>query len=211
MNRAEIRMGRPSREEAEALADHVVDIADALFIERGYGATSMAMVASQARVGKQTLYRRFPQKEALFRKVIRRRIDSMILPPADGDAGCDPLGELKRLGRAALDLSLDREFIRLCRMIIAEALIFPELACLAADQWDSTFKDRCIDAIRRAQLMGVCRSGDPLILTECFIWSLIGEIFVGGLCGIQKRKADIDERVEYVWRVFVSGITLAKQ
>src|SRR3984957_10424192 len=109
--RIEVRAGRPPKEQAEALGDHVVEVADALFIERGYGATSMATVASQARVGKQTLYRRFPDKAALFREVVRRRIDAMIVTPADGVVDRDPLGELKKMGRAALDTVLDPEFV----------------------------------------------------------------------------------------------------
>src|ERR1700756_475979 len=102
MDRMEIRAGRPPKEQSEGLGDHVVAIADALFIEKGYGGTSMATVAARARVGEQTLYRRFPDKAALFREVIRRRIDAMIASPADDATGCDPMKELKTMGRAAL-------------------------------------------------------------------------------------------------------------
>jgi AcrR family transcriptional regulator len=211
MERVDVKTGRPSREQAEALGDHVVEIADSLFIANGYGATSMAMVAAQARVGKQTLYRRFPDKAALFREVVRRRIDAMIVPPTDGDDAGDPLGELKRLGRAALDLVLDGEFVRLYRIIIAEALPFPELACAAADHWGSSFKDRCIDAIRRAQAMGRCRPGNPQVLAQCFLWSLIGEAFMSGLSDQEwvNGQGDLDAHVALVWQVFVSGISPA--
>jgi AcrR family transcriptional regulator len=208
MDQAVIRTGRPSKERAEALGDHVVEIADALFIEKGYGATSMATVASKARVGKQTLYRRFPDKAALFREVVRRRIDAMIVTPPDGVASRDPLGDLKRMGRAALDVVLDPEFVRLYRIIIAEAVPFPELACAASDQWGSSFKDRCIDAIRQAQAIGVCKAGNPETLAHCFLWSLIGEAFLQGLSGQERLgcEGDRDEHLELVWRVFLNGI-----
>ena len=210
MDRVDIKTGRPSKEQAEALGDHVVEIADALFIEKGYGATSMATVASQARVGKQTLYRRFPDKAALFREVVRRRIDAMIVTPADGVASRDPLGELKKMGRAALDIVLDPEFVRLYRIIIAEALPFPELACAASDHWGSSFKDRCVDAIRQAQAIGRCKPGDPETLAQCFLWSLIGEAFLQGLSGQERLacKGDRDAHLELVWRVFLDGIAL---
>jgi AcrR family transcriptional regulator len=211
MDRADIKTGRPSRQQAEALGDHVVAVADALFIENGYGATSMATVASRARVGKQTLYRRFPDKAALFREVIRRRIDAMIVTPADGATGRDPLGELKKMGRAALDIVLDPEFVRLYRIIIAEALPFPELACAASDHWGSSFKDRCIDAIRQAQAMGICKPGNPETLAQCFLWSLIGEAFLNGLAGQERLacKGDSDVHLELVWRVFLNGISMS--
>jgi AcrR family transcriptional regulator len=209
MDRIEVKAGRPLKEQAEALGDHVVAVADALFIEKGYGAISMATVALRARVGKQTLYRRFPDKPALFREVIRRRIDAMIVTPADGIADRDPLGELKKMGRAALDIVLEPEFVRLYRIIIAEALPFPELACAASDYWGSSLKDRCIDAIRKAQATRICKPGDPETLAQCFLWSLIGEAFLMGLSG-QKRLAcggDRDAHLELVWRVFLNGIS----
>jgi AcrR family transcriptional regulator len=209
MDRLEVRAGRPPKERAEALGDHVVEIADALFIEKGYGATSMATVATRARVGKQTLYRRFPDKAALFREVIRRRIDAMIVTPVDGAAGRDPLGELKKMGRAALDTVLDPEFIQLYRIIIAEAVPFPELVCAASDYWGSSFKDRCIDAVRQAQAMGSCRPGDPETLAQCFLWSLTGEALLKGLSNQERLVCD-GAHLELVWRVFLDGISMPR-
>jgi AcrR family transcriptional regulator len=207
MDRIEIKAGRPSKEQAEGLADHVVAVADGLFIESGYGATSMATVASQARVGKQTLYRRFPDKAALFREVIRRRIDSVIATPSNCLPSRDPLGDLKKMGRAALDLVLDPEFIRLYRTIIAETPLFPELACAASDQWGSSIKDRCIGAIKQAQSIGVCRPGDPRTLAQCFLWSLIGEAFMQRLVGQDGLRGNLDTHLELVWNVFLDGIS----
>jgi TetR/AcrR family transcriptional regulator, mexJK operon transcriptional repressor len=212
MDRTDIKTGRPSKEQAEALGDHVVEVADMLFIENGYGATSMATVASRAHVGKQTLYRRFPDKAALFREVIRRRIDAMVVTPADGGTDRDPLSELKEMGRAALDNVLDPQFIRLYRIIIAEALPFPELACAASNYWGSSFKDRCIHAIRRAQATGSCKPGTPETLAQCFLWSLVGEAFLDGLSG-QERLDYVDDRearLELVWQVFLGGISVAQ-
>lgn len=210
MLRADIRTGRPSKEEAEALGDHMVAVADALFIEQGYGGTSMATVALRARVGKQTLYRRFPDKAALFREVIRRRLDALIVAQPEGAVGRDPLGELKKMGRAALDMALDPEFIRLLRIIIAEAVLFPELATQVAENWGSSFADRCIDAIRQAQVKGLCRLGDPETLARCFLYSLVGDAFLMGLSGEKTfaRPRDRDAHLELVWRLFLDGIAM---
>jgi AcrR family transcriptional regulator len=208
MDRLDVRAGRPPKGQAEALGDHVVAVADALFIEKGYGATSMATVSARARVGKQTLYRRFPDKATLFREVIRRRIDAMLVTPTDGAMGQDPLGELKKMARAALDTVLDPEFVRLYRVIIAEALPFPELACAAADNWGSSFADRCIDATRRAQAMGLCKPGDPETLAKCFLWSVTGEALLKGLAGQAppSTAAERDAHLEIAWTIFLDGI-----
>jgi len=209
-HRIEVRAGRPPKEQAEALGDHVVAVADALFIEKGYGATAMATVATRARVGKQTLYRRFPDKATLFREVIRRRIDAMIVSTPDGAAYADPMAALKTMGRGALGVVSDPEFVRLYRIIIAEALPFPELACAAADNWGSTLADRCIDAIRQAQAMGMCRPGDPETFAHCFLWSLVGDVFLKGLSGIDRMAGrDPEAHLEAVWSVFLQGVAQA--
>ncbi len=208
MERSNIKAGRPPREQAEALGDHVIAIADALFIERGFGATSMATVAARARVGKQTLYRRFPDKGALFSEVIRRRIDGMIAEPDDDLHERDPLAELKSLGAAALETVLDPQFIRLYRIIIAEAEPFPELACAASDNFGSSFVTRCQEAIGRAQAAGTCIPGAPEALAQGFIWSLVGQPFHKALSGQRLLATDSERRqhLDFVWRVFMKGV-----
>jgi TetR/AcrR family transcriptional regulator, regulator of autoinduction and epiphytic fitness len=208
MERAEIKAGRPPKEEATALSDHVVAVADALFIENGYGATSMATVARRAQVGKQTLYRRFPDKAALFREVIRRRIDATVAPRAAVVVTSDPLGELKKMGQAALDTVLDPEFVRLYRAIIAEATLFPELAGATSGNWGSSFSDRCVEAIGQAQAMGVCRPGDPETMAQCFLWGLTGQAFLNGLTDPRRLWSEEarDAHLRAVWCVFLEGI-----
>jgi len=204
-HRVEVRAGRPPKEQAEALGDHVVAVADALFIQHGYGATSMATVAAQARVGKQTLYRRFPDKAALFREVVRRRLDVM-MPVADGTSECDPMKTLKEMGRRALGIVMDAEFLRLYRIIIAEAVTFPELAAAAGDHWGSGCVDLCVDAIKEAQARGQCRAGDPDVLAQTYLWSVVGEPFLKGLSGDDPKGEDRQDRLELVWSVFLEGV-----
>jgi len=203
--RIEVKAGRPPKEQAEALGDHVVAVADALFIQHGYGATSMATVASQARVGKQTLYRRFPDKAALFREVVRRRLDAM-MTATDGSGECDPMATLKEMGRKALDIVLDGEFLRLYRIIIAEALPFPELAAAAADHWGSGCVDLCVAAIKEAQARGLCKPGDPLTMAQIYLWGVVGEPFLKGLSGESQADQDHHARLEQVWSVFLEGV-----
>jgi AcrR family transcriptional regulator len=203
--RIEVRAGRPPKEQAEALGDHVVAVADALFVEKGYGGTSMATVAARARVGKQTLYRRYPDKAALFREVIRRRLDVM-MPMSDGSGECDPMATLKEMGRRALGIVLDPEFLRLYRIIIAEALPFPELAAAASDHWGSGCVDLCVAAVREAQARRQCRPGDPETLAQTYLWGVVGEPFLKGLSGESQTGLDHEARLELVWSVFLEGV-----
>src|SRR5205807_3741873 len=56
------RGGRPSRQQTAALQQTILDSAAALFLTRGYGATSIEAVAAGARISKRTFYHRFRDK-----------------------------------------------------------------------------------------------------------------------------------------------------
>jgi AcrR family transcriptional regulator len=66
--------GRPTRDQASRLTEHLVSVASELFKEEGYSAVSMNRIAATAGIGKDTLYSRFSNKEALFFAVIGRQV-----------------------------------------------------------------------------------------------------------------------------------------
>jgi TetR/AcrR family transcriptional regulator, mexJK operon transcriptional repressor len=127
------RGGRPSREAAALLGEHILDVATELFLAEGYGATSIEAVAQRARISKRTFYHRFPDKAALFDAVVRRIVQRIRPPPST------PLYEggsleviLRRLARLLLRAALAPTALALNRLIVAEAQRFPELAAIAA-------------------------------------------------------------------------------
>jgi len=127
------RGGRPSRVEAGQIRDQILDIATALFLRDGYGATSIEAVAKRARISKRTFYHRFPDKAALFAAVVHRIIEKL-RPPAgiplyDGGSLEEILG---RLARLMLRAAVAPTALALSRLMIAEAQRFPELAAIAA-------------------------------------------------------------------------------
>ncbi len=103
--------------------------ARALFLERGYGATSMDAVAAAAPVSKRTLYQYYPGKAELFGAVIAevwgRFTDAPPLPDPSAAAPRAVLTAYVERLRAHWD---QPEVIPFLRLIIAEAPRFPELA-----------------------------------------------------------------------------------
>ena len=100
-----------------------------LFIERGYGATSMDAVAAAAPVSKRTLYQHFPGKAELFSAVIDEAWSHLTRAPLlPADTAGDPRTVL-RAYVAGLSAHWDRpDVIPLLRLVIAEAPRFPELS-----------------------------------------------------------------------------------
>jgi AcrR family transcriptional regulator len=76
------RPGRPRSDQAE---EAILDAVFALFSEGAtYDGLSMEMIAAEAKVGKATIYRRWPNKEALVIDAICRRLQhssEKIVPP----------------------------------------------------------------------------------------------------------------------------------
>lgn len=132
------RGGRPTREDAEQLRRTIIDVATAMFLEHGYGATSIDAIALKARIAKRTFYHRFRDKAELFAAVVHDVVERLRPPdmkgkpvPPDGN----DLGEnLSRLARVMLRAALSPQAIALNRVIVAEAGRFPELAAVVAGE-----------------------------------------------------------------------------
>jgi TetR/AcrR family transcriptional repressor of mexJK operon len=129
------RGGRPSRGEAERLGKKILDVATAMFLTGGYGATSIETIARRARISKRTFYHRFPDKAALFGAVVRKIVERL-RPP--NDAALFTGGTLDEillgLARVIMNAALKPEALGLYRVIVAEAGRFPELAATVAGQ-----------------------------------------------------------------------------
>jgi TetR/AcrR family transcriptional repressor of mexJK operon len=123
------RGGRLPRTAALLMREHILDVATALFLNHGYGPTSVESVARQARISKRTFYYRFADKKALFEAVVHRIIDR-IRPPPEVPLleGATIHAILKRLAQLILNAALSPPAIALHRLVIAESARFPELA-----------------------------------------------------------------------------------
>ena len=157
------RGGRPTRIEAAALGDKILDVATALFLSRGFGATSIEAVASRARISKRTFYHRFRDKPELYRAVVRRLLQHWLPQFEAAFEAPAPLDVL--LGRSArrmLALALSPEALALRRLLLAEAERFPELVDIAIEQGATRAIERIaalLEEERRAERIGLadCR------------------------------------------------------
>lgn len=204
--RTKVRVGRPRSDESAQLTDKVLDTAMRLFAERGYEATSIAAIAGEARVGKHTIYRRYPDKAALFRACVERSMMYIVEARAgeDGDAG-GPLQRLKAIVLRAAHAAVDTQMIALYRMAIAEALRFPEIAAIFNDPANDPLIARCADLVREAQELGELRAEDPVALAELVLEVAAGLLLHWCVTGRRIEAADVEPWVERSWRVFLDG------
>lgn len=124
------KRGRPKLVPDDHQSAHIVEHARQLFLERGYGGTTTGDIAAACHVSKQTLYRLFPGKGALFTAVVEAHRQSML------DIGPDyhdlPLAEaLEKIFRIDISPEADRERMALIKLVLTEAPLFPELGAIA--------------------------------------------------------------------------------
>jgi TetR/AcrR family transcriptional regulator, mexJK operon transcriptional repressor len=110
----------------------IIGAATRLFLEQGYQGTSMDEVAAVAAVSKQTVYKQFQDKERLFSDIVLA-----VTERADEIAGTlrVRLGQIEDLEPDLVSIAIayatgvvNPDVIRLRRLVIAEAVHFPELA-----------------------------------------------------------------------------------
>ena len=133
--RAPRRGGRPSRAAAEQLGETILDAATELFLRDGYGVTSIEAIARRARISKRTFYSRFQDKAELFGAVVHRVVERL-RPPGDATLfeGRSLAEILVRLAAVILRAVLTPEALALHRLVVAEALRFPELATMTTER-----------------------------------------------------------------------------
>lgn len=124
------RKGRPREEERALLDDRVLEAATALFLEQGFGRTTLDQVSERSRTGKSTLYGRYANKEALFAAVVTRSINAMFDDQTAAPPSGDVKSRLRHVGRELARVTLEPRCVALMRITAAEAANFPGLAKL---------------------------------------------------------------------------------
>lgn len=132
--------GRPTRDEAARLTEHLVSVASELFQDEGYSAVSMNRIAATAGVGKDTLYSRFPNKEKLFFAVIDRQAQQhRSTCPALEHSGIEPAEALREYAQWLVQASSSPGAISRNLLFYREGQRFAELAQIFSDSYSVMF------------------------------------------------------------------------
>ncbi|MDT2022527.1 TetR/AcrR family transcriptional regulator [Methylocella sp. CPCC 101449] len=198
--------GRPTKAREGEISDQILATAGAMFANQGYAATSVEQVALACAAGKDTIYRRYPSKRALFDAVVERlrikvleRLDDVVL----AEKG-EPRTQLERIARWFLTINLDPELVALRRIAFTEAGLKTESSSPAAG--DPIFQ-RLVDIVAASQAAGILQAGDPTFIAM----QLINAVVVGptneAMLGrsTYASTADQDAYFEKAWALFMSG------
>lgn len=109
----------------------ILEGAKTVFLRDGFGTATMDDVAAAAGVGKQTVYRHFGSKEALFLGLMQSMCASAITAPAPAPPAGRPIeDELRALGQLLARSLITPDSLALYRAIVAEADRLPALGAI---------------------------------------------------------------------------------
>jgi AcrR family transcriptional regulator len=177
----------PLKPRARSKVNRILIVAGALFREHGFGPTTMEAVAAAADVSKATLYQYFANKRELFGAVIAASDDvhshAMI---ADG-AGQKVPDMLLRLARIVLDLLLAPDTVSAYRMVVAEAVRFPDLAGVYYEKGAARLLTRLEEIFAAAMQRGELRTTNARRAAEQFVGLVRGDLQLRALLGLQRQ------------------------
>ena len=146
------RRGRPPASEAGLVEERVLDAATGLFLELGFGRTTLDKVSERSGAGKSALYGRYADKAALFAAVVERSIHQMFAGLAPMTSGGDIADRLRHVGMELAYSLLVPRCVALMRITAAEAVNFPDLATMAYRVSFEGSVDRVIAAVGPASV-----------------------------------------------------------
>lgn len=188
----------------------VIAAAQRVFLEQGYGATSMARIAEAAEVSKRTVYNHFESKYVLFSAVIMRLCEDVMPSSADSKSKQTWSQEeyLKWLAVNFLQHIYDSEQIELYRTLVAESRNFPELGIQFFDGPVSTSERVIYDYFVSQRQAGTLSIKSPSTAASQFLGMLKTDLQMKLLLGKRSRVplAEIEEIAESSVDIFLNGV-----
>ena len=150
----------------------IVEAAERLFLERGFGAVSMDELAEAASVARRTLYNQFSSKEEIFREMLLRVSGQLehAFPPGVETQG-DVEDVLRLVARMILELHKHREYLGFLRMVVADSRQFPWIAEEFATVMDPQ-TERLVRYLAHLTALGILDCRNPMLAAHQFMGML---------------------------------------
>lgn len=199
--------GRPTKAQAAAREDALLDGALDLFLDQGYAQTTIESVAAALGMTKRTIYARHTDKAALFKAAVRRAIQRAAVPPghfAVLDCG-DLEATLLAFARMRVAHVQSEAALKLQRIINAESYRFPEIFAWYSEQSAGppvTFLARLLE---RHAAAGELALDDPAQAAIAFMSLALGGTARSATAGSPLEDAESAQRIAFAVQLFLNG------
>ncbi|MBC7103668.1 MAG: TetR/AcrR family transcriptional regulator [Parvibaculum sp.] len=200
----ERRDKEPTRREKRRLA--ILDAAREVFLQQGYGATSLNDIVSVSGGSLATLYDLFDGKAGLFRETIEQECRNFFGVLDSEDIAALPLREALRLvARQFFDGVIQQPKMSLLRVVVAEAPHFPEVGATFYSAGPARAREIVSTYLEKQSRRGLIKVGDPVRAADVFIALVLGEYQMKMLCGeeVKLTPEEVDRHLGYTLDLFL--------
>jgi AcrR family transcriptional regulator len=204
-----LAMETRTRGDRDARREVILDAAAEVFMEVGFAAASMSMIAARVGGSKGTLYNYFRSKEELFEAHVRRHcawqqeaIMGELLAP-----GADLRTVLQTLGRNLLNVSLVGVGLRNFILVVSEAHRAPGIGQAFFEAGPAAGVRRMAEGIALAVADGRLRPCDPLQAACQFVGLCQNRLLKACLCNAMKEPTpeEIEAEVAAAVETFLAA------
>ena len=157
----------------------ILDAATESFLQHGYLGANMDEIAARSSVSKQTVYKQFGSKEALFVEIVTSMsnvagdlvVDEIPEPVANDDVAAYLLDYAYR----QLSVVVTPRLMQLRRLVIGEVSRFPELAQVLYERGPARAMAELAGLFTRLADFGLLQIDDPQAAASHFNWLVMAE------------------------------------
>jgi TetR/AcrR family transcriptional repressor of mexJK operon len=180
-------------------AGSILAAARKLFLDHGFDAVAMDMVAQQAPVSKATLYAHFSSKEELFTAVVVDEAHRVLaevwrVAPERADIG----DMLRHIAQKFVDIFLMGDAMSLHRAVIGVVPRFPAIGAAIFESGPKALTGRLAEFLAEAHRQGRLDIPNPPLAANQFLSLVRGDLDIRGLLlpATPPGRAEIEAQVD---------------
>ncbi len=197
----------PARPSTLRKVQQIFDAARTVFLEFGYDASSMEVIAKRAGVSKATVYAHFTNKEDLFEAMIRQECqgiaDGIYQPDANSE---DLAGELRKMARNVTALFAGGDGLAVYRILVPVAPRFPRLGEVFYAEGPLSGRENFAEFLRLAHQRGRLKIPNPTLAAEQFMSLIRGDLALDAMLLVAPRpQEEVEALIEGGIAVFLNA------
>ncbi|WP_448211851.1 TetR/AcrR family transcriptional regulator [Colwellia sp. MEBiC06753] len=205
-----------TRSKNQTKRKQILVAATELFTEQGYASTTMALIAQQADVSKQTVYSHFGSKEELFSAAIEQKCDATVMIDIANIDFTKPKQTLFQLAKSFFCMITSKEALAVHKICAFEANTYPELSELFYQAGPEKLTIQMTKLMVEFDRQGILTIVDPRFAAIQFLHMMKGEAWLRIEFNTEKQltEQDIDlylaDSVEFFMRGYAAKDYAAK-
>ena len=200
------KRGRPKALSDDAQRAIIVATAWRLFVKKGFTNTTTDDVAAAAHISKQTLYRLFPSKQALFAAVVDTHRQAMLALP--GNYENMPIKQaLELIFRTNIDQRAHQDRLALFKILLSEAEQSPALRRIARKHGAAPSRAELAKWLSEQQKRGRIAIDNPNTCARILLDMTIGSVVHS--MNIERKGSSLSEfqdHIRHAIAVFLNGV-----